>query len=170
MTRRGIIYPREIDSLGYHILRRFTSWGMIPWGDWLAGVWYPAEIASLGYDTQGDWLTRVWYHRESDSPGYDTRGSQIFGVKIWITLRILNQNRKYLTHWSVAKASSNYEKNWRSKILLDCPFNDCTANCAKLQFSGQNFLHKLNIKVCKNLFCVNVFYRRQTYKIYFHPL
>ena len=27
-----------------------------------------------------------------------------------------------LTHWSVAKAGSNDETNWRSKISLDCPF------------------------------------------------
>ena len=47
---------------------------MIPWGDWLAGVWYP---------------------RETDSPGYHTPGSQIFGLKIRITQWILNQNRKY---------------------------------------------------------------------------
>ena len=37
-----------------------------------------------------------------------------------------------LTHWSVAQAGSkNEKKNWRSKILLDCPFTnmdsvDCT--------------------------------------------
>ena len=27
-----------------------------------------------------------------------------------------------LTHWSVAQAGSNDEKNWGSKISLDCPF------------------------------------------------
>ena len=27
-----------------------------------------------------------------------------------------------LTHWSVAQAGSNDEKNWVSKISLDCPF------------------------------------------------
>ena len=27
-----------------------------------------------------------------------------------------------LTHWSVAQAGSNDEKNWRSKISLDSPF------------------------------------------------
>ena len=51
-----------------------TRRGMIPWGDWITGVWYPGE---------------------TDSPGYDTPGSQIFLLKIWITQRILNQNRKY---------------------------------------------------------------------------
>ena len=28
-----------------------------------------------------------------------------------------------LNHYSVAQAGSNYEKNWKSKISLDCPFN-----------------------------------------------
>ena len=27
-----------------------------------------------------------------------------------------------LTHWSVVQAGSNDEKNWGSKISLDCPF------------------------------------------------
>ena len=27
-----------------------------------------------------------------------------------------------LTHYSLAQAGSNYEKNWGSKISLDCPF------------------------------------------------
>ena len=29
-----------------------------------------------------------------------------------------------LTRWSVAQASSNDEKNWGSKISLDCPFKE----------------------------------------------
>ena len=33
------------------------------------------------------------------------------------------KNENILTHWSAAQAGSNDEKNWRSKILLDCPFN-----------------------------------------------
>ena len=28
-----------------------------------------------------------------------------------------------LTHWSVAQAGSNDEKNWGSEISLDCPYN-----------------------------------------------
>ena len=32
------------------------------------------------------------------------------------------KNENILTHWSVAQAGSNDEKNWGSKILLDCPF------------------------------------------------
>ena len=35
-----------------------------------------------------------------------------------------NETKKktILTHWSVAQAGSNDEKNWGSKISLDCPF------------------------------------------------
>ena len=90
-----------------------TRWGIISRGVmfwwifyWLAKVWYHVEIDTQGYDTPGrltrlgmipwgDWLTRVWYHGESDSPAYDALGSQIFGLKIRITLRIFNRNRKY---------------------------------------------------------------------------
>ena len=32
------------------------------------------------------------------------------------------KNETVLTHWSVAQAGSNDEKNWMSKIWLDCPF------------------------------------------------
>ena len=32
------------------------------------------------------------------------------------------KNENILTHWSVAQAGSNDEKNWGSKISLDCPF------------------------------------------------
>ena len=32
------------------------------------------------------------------------------------------KNQTVLTHWSVAQAGSNDEKNRRSKISLDCPF------------------------------------------------
>ena len=33
------------------------------------------------------------------------------------------KNQTVLTHLAVAQAGSNDEKNWGSKILLDCPFN-----------------------------------------------
>ena len=33
------------------------------------------------------------------------------------------KNETILTHWSVGQAGSNDEKNWGSKISLDCPFN-----------------------------------------------
>ena len=32
------------------------------------------------------------------------------------------KNETLLTHWSAAQAGSNDEKNWGSKISLDCPF------------------------------------------------
>ena len=41
------------------------------------------------------------------------------------------KNKKNLTYWSVAQAGSNDEKNWGSKISLDCPFK------------RQNILHNL---------------------------
>ena len=34
------------------------------------------------------------------------------------------KNKNILNHWSVAQASSNDERNWGSKILLDCPFKE----------------------------------------------
>ena len=46
-------------------------------------------------------------------------GSQIFGLKI---RNNFTKIKNILTHWSVAKAGANDEKNWRSKISLDCPF------------------------------------------------
>ena len=33
----------------------------------------------------------------------------------------LGENENILTHWSVAQAGSNVEKNWRPKISLECP-------------------------------------------------
>ena len=35
--------------------------------------------------------------------------------------QILIKLKTILPHWSVAQAGLNYEKNWRLKILLDCP-------------------------------------------------
>ena len=32
------------------------------------------------------------------------------------------KNENILTHWSKAQAGSNDDKNWGSKISLDCPF------------------------------------------------
>ena len=77
------------------VSKKVTRRGMIPWGDWLAGVSYPREscfggffIDSPGHDTpgrltcrvvipRGDWLGGVWYPGEIDWLGYDTPGSQI---------------------------------------------------------------------------------------------
>ena len=36
------------------------------------------------------------------------------------------KNETILTHWSVGQAGSNDEKNWGSKISLDCPFKGKT--------------------------------------------
>ena len=47
-----------------------------------------------------------------------------------------NENKKetILTNWSVAKAGSNYEKNWGSKISLDCPFKQEADSISSLIF------------------------------------
>ena len=39
------------------------------------------------------------------------------------------KNETILTHWSVGQAGSNDEKNWGSKISLDCPFKDIFLLC-----------------------------------------
>ena len=41
-------------------------------------------------------------------------------TKFRISRRKRNKNENISTHWLVAQASS--DKNWRSKISLDCPF------------------------------------------------
>ena len=63
------------------VSKKVTRRGMIPRGDWLAGISYHGEscfggflIDSPGNDTPGDWLAGVWYPREIDTPGYDTPG------------------------------------------------------------------------------------------------
>ena len=66
--------------------------------------------------------------------GMMPRGVSVLAMKIWITQQKLNQNRKFLTHWSVAQAGSNYEKNWSSKISLDCPFKTAKRNVMYLIF------------------------------------
>ena len=59
-------------------------------------------------------------------PGvYDTPGSHIFLQRIFEELsENLPKFKNILTHWSLAQTGSNYEKNWRSKISLDCLFKD----------------------------------------------
>ena len=51
-----------------------------------------------------------------------TRGVSFFDTKIGITQRNLYKNLKYFNNWTVAQAGLNDEKNWRSKISLDCCF------------------------------------------------
>ena len=63
-------------------------------------------------------------HAELDSVQFDTARNltaRNFG-KIRISRQKETKNENILTHWSVAQTSSNDEKNWRSKIMLDCPF------------------------------------------------
>ena len=50
------------------------------------------------------------------------RGVSFFIVKYEYLGENETKFENILTHWSVAQASSNYEKNWGSKISLDCPF------------------------------------------------
>ena len=38
-----------------------------------------------------------------------------------MSLSASTKNENILSHWSVAKAGSNDEKNWGPKISLDCP-------------------------------------------------
>ena len=58
------------------------------------------------------WLSAVWYCAES-----------VFSM---LNFEYLGENEtkleNILTHWSVVQAGSNDEKNWGSKISLDCPF------------------------------------------------
>ena len=52
----------------------------------------------------------------------------VLGLHFFLTLKYKylgeneTKNETILTHWSVGQAGSNDEKNWGSKILLDCPF------------------------------------------------
>ena len=131
---------------------RLTHRGIIPRGDWLAGVsypgesgladflltrgvWYPGKIDSQWYHTpgrltrrgmihRGDWLAGVWYPRETDSLGYDTLGRQIFGLKIRITQRILNQNIKYFNPLVSGTGSFElWKKNWGQKSRWTATFS-----------------------------------------------
>ena len=94
----GVSYPGESDSPWYHTPVCQSPWGIIPQRVNLPGVSYPCE---------------------SISPGYDTPASQ--SPQGIIPLRVTFFDTKFLiSHWSVAQAGLNYEKNWRSKISLDC--------------------------------------------------
>ena len=58
------------------------------------------------------------------SLGYPKPRGVIFLIhKNRITQRSLNQNQKYFNPFVAAKAGSSFEeKNWWSKVSLDCPF------------------------------------------------
>ena len=116
----GVWYPEEIESAHYDASVRLTRRGIIPQGDsdrnfntWLAGVSYPGEIDSAQYDTRGDWLCAEWYPEEIESALYDTPGRF---RKIQINFN-LTKIEIILTHWSVAQAGSNDEKNGGRKSL-----------------------------------------------------
>ena len=51
------------------------------------------------------------------------------------------KNKTILTHWSVAQASSNDEKNWGSKISLDCPFKSRIFIIIKHQLQASSITH-----------------------------
>ena len=60
-----------------------------------------------------------------DSAQYHTARSQYI---LTLKFEYLGENKTKFenisTHWSVAEAGSKDEKNWGSKISLDCPFKD----------------------------------------------
>ena len=118
---------------------------------WLHAVWYCKKCVSAQYDTarnvtshsmilQGMWLCAVWYCKECDSAQHDTARNvtprSMILCEAWlcaVSYRVEIRQFEYLrendtkkatilTHWSVAQASSNDEKNGESKILLECPF------------------------------------------------
>ena len=51
-----------------------------------------------------------------------------FTPRVWLKFEYLSENKTkikfFLTLWSVVQAGSNSENDWRSKILLDCPFKE----------------------------------------------
>ena len=59
-------------------------------------------------------LPGIWYPGES----------LFFTLKFEYLSEISTKIENILTHWSVTQTGSNEEKNWRSKISLDCPFKE----------------------------------------------
>ena len=63
--------------------------------------------------------------RRVNLPGVSYPGESLFSQ---LKFEYLGENETkyefFLTHWSVAQAGWNDEKNRRSKISLDCPFKD----------------------------------------------
>ena len=83
---------------------------MILRGTWLLAVSYCAELDFARYDNAQNLTLRSMILRGT-SKKYEYLSENE------------TKNETILTHWSVAQAGSNDEKNWGSKILLDCPFN-----------------------------------------------
>ena len=62
--------------------------------------------------------------RQVNLPGVRYPGESLFlTLKFEYLSEISTNIENILTHWSVTQTGSNEEKNWRSKISLDCPFN-----------------------------------------------
>ena len=80
------------------------------------------SLDSAQYDTVQNWLRAVWYCAE-------------LRKKLNISGKTTPKTKPLLTHWSVAQAGSNDEKNWKLKILLDCPFKN-----------HQNYMKQRNYK------------------------
>ena len=131
----------EIDKPGYQTLWRLTSQGIRPQEDWQARESDPREIDKPGYQTrwrltsqgirpQGDWHARVSDPREIDKPGYQTPGrlthqSPIYELKIKkIGEFLINKNKKYFNQFVRGPGGSELWNIYRSKISLDCPFNE----------------------------------------------
>ena len=107
----GASYCAESISPGYdtpssHVLKFLLKCprGMIPRRVNLPGVSYHCKSISPGYHTR---RVNKNFRQKHDSQGYDTPASQsprgiipqrvsFFNTKVGITLRNLNQNRKYL--------------------------------------------------------------------------
>ena len=51
-------------------------------------------------------------------------GVRFSDLKFEYLSEFLTKIENIFTRFSVAQAGSNYEKNWRSKISLDCPFKE----------------------------------------------
>ena len=68
------------------------------------------------------WLRAVWNCAE-------------LRKKLNISAKTTPKTKPLLTHWSVAQAGLNDEKNWKLKISLDCPFKN-----------HQNYMKQRNYK------------------------
>ena len=140
---------------------RLTRHGIIPKGDWLAGVprgdrlamvSYPREIDLLGYPWEID---LPWYHTPGrltcwGTPGRLTCQGIIPGGdwQIRITRQIPNQNQKYFNPLVSGPGRLNKKKNWMLKISLDCTFKrDSKRSLAPRGFSKPNQNHVVYVLI-----------------------
>ena len=112
------ILTSKNDSMQYDTARNVSPRSMILQEMWLRTVWYCKECDSAQYDTARNVTPRSMILCEAWLCAVSYR------VEIW-KIRISrwkrHQKETISTHWSVAQAGSNDEKNGESKILLDCP-------------------------------------------------